>query len=345
MSNNKDIKGYRNSLISVVVPVYNRENTIKDCINSILSQDYPEIELILVDDGSADSSGDICDKAAISDKRVKVIHQNNRGVSAARNSGIEKASGDFLMFVDSDDAMLPGMIKKMHDYSENNIDMVICGIEKRIKHKGTESHIYDDDNLENHIGKMDIAAIYEKGLLNSPCNKLYTLDLIRKRKIKFETWCYMGEDLIFNMQYLSLMTGDIIVINEALYIYNLENNWMNHLQRNPLSYDDTMRTHLKVAYYAGKINEECKDYFYEVALHAGIQCLKDYYKYNMIEDKQRKLIRIKEKIHDRKFKKLLIYLKKRGRINNLKFYLLYYELWRIYVNVASAKRILFRHIY
>ena len=90
-------------LISVIVPVYNSEKHLKKCIDSVFSQTYQNWELVLVDDGSSDTSGEICDYYSWSDKRVKVIHQNNAGVSAARNTGIETAGGQYIMFIDSDD--------------------------------------------------------------------------------------------------------------------------------------------------------------------------------------------------------------------------------------------------
>ena len=92
-----------NKLISVVVPVYNAEKYLEQCIDSVLEQTYNNIELILVDDGSTDSSGDICDKYALKDQRVKVVHQKNARIGAARNRGIEEATGDYLTFIDSDD--------------------------------------------------------------------------------------------------------------------------------------------------------------------------------------------------------------------------------------------------
>lgn len=90
-------------LISVIMPVYNTSSTLGEAVKSVLQQRYPEFELILINDGSSDSSPEICDLLAKTDKRIKVVHQENKGLSAARNKGIEVASGEFIAFIDSDD--------------------------------------------------------------------------------------------------------------------------------------------------------------------------------------------------------------------------------------------------
>lgn len=109
-------------LLSVIVPVYNVEKFINDCIDSILGQSYKNIELILVDDGSTDSSGEICDKYCSVDKRVKVIHQNNKGCSAARNAGIANAKGNLIAFMDADDLIDQDMYEVLIKNRERNHD-------------------------------------------------------------------------------------------------------------------------------------------------------------------------------------------------------------------------------
>lgn len=99
--------------LSVVVPVYNVEQYLKRCVDSIINQNYPNIEIILVDDGSKDSSGKLCDFFAKQDKRIKVIHQTNGGLSSARNTGIENASGYYINFLDSDDELLPNIFNDL----------------------------------------------------------------------------------------------------------------------------------------------------------------------------------------------------------------------------------------
>ena len=114
-------------LISVIVPVYNVESYVAECIESIQNQTYMNLEIILVNDGSTDNSGDICDQYATYDERIKVIHKENAGVSAARNTGIEAANGDYIAFVDSDDYIAPNMYEDMlRILKENDLDILEC---------------------------------------------------------------------------------------------------------------------------------------------------------------------------------------------------------------------------
>ena len=113
--------------ISIVVPVYNVENYIEECINSIINQTYKNLEIILVDDGSTDSSGKICDKFAKNDDRIKVIHKKNEGLGKTRNVRILESTGDYLFFVDSDDFIDLNTIEKLYNRSNNGtMDLVIC---------------------------------------------------------------------------------------------------------------------------------------------------------------------------------------------------------------------------
>lgn len=114
-------------LISVIVPVYNVESYVAECIESIQNQTYMNLEIILVNDGSTDASGDICDQYAAYDERIQVIHKENAGVSAARNTGIESANGDYIGFVDSDDYIAPTMYEDMLKLmAEHDLDIIEC---------------------------------------------------------------------------------------------------------------------------------------------------------------------------------------------------------------------------
>lgn len=118
-----------NSLISVIVPVYKVQPYLRKCVNSILNQTYPNLEIILVDDGSPDNCGAICDEYAEKDARIKVIHKENGGLSSARNAGLDIASGEYITFVDSDDWIDPKMYEDMLASAEcENSDIVVCGI-------------------------------------------------------------------------------------------------------------------------------------------------------------------------------------------------------------------------
>lgn len=119
----------KEELISIIIPVYQVEKYLSECIESIIRQTYKNIEIILVDDGSTDSSGCICDNFAQTDSRIKVIHKKNEGVSKARNIGIKNASGNYICFIDSDDYVKKDYIKRLYELCiENNSDISICGV-------------------------------------------------------------------------------------------------------------------------------------------------------------------------------------------------------------------------
>ena len=112
--------------VSIVIPVYNKAKYISDCIESLLQQDFDDFEIVAVNDGSTDDSGKICDEKAAQDSRIRVIHTENNGVTAARRKGVEQASGDYIMFVDADDRLLPGAIKTLYNaITDSGSDEVI----------------------------------------------------------------------------------------------------------------------------------------------------------------------------------------------------------------------------
>ncbi len=146
------------SLISVVVPVYNVENYVERCINSIIAQTYKNIEIIIVDDGSTDNSGHIVDEISLKDQRIKVIHQENGGLSAARNTGIDKAIGEYLVFVDSDDYICSEMIEVLFkNMMEYNADVSVCDYfwiregEDASDNGSNKTICYDKSNILNRI--------------------------------------------------------------------------------------------------------------------------------------------------------------------------------------------------
>lgn len=182
--------------ISVIVPVYRAEKFLSRCINSILSQDVSDLELILVDDGSPDRSGEICDAYASKDARITVIHQKNKGVSAARNAGLERATGKFITFVDSDDAIAPGMYRAMLEKAdETSAEIIGCGVQYF-----TEDGQYKRSDLQKELDydrDMMLSALYDlpDPLGGSCCNKLFLAQTISG--LRYEESVAMGEDWLF----------------------------------------------------------------------------------------------------------------------------------------------------
>lgn len=204
--------------VSMIVPIYNSASTLSRCVKSILSQSYKNLEVILVNDGSTDGSLEICEKFRQKDARVIVINKKNAGVSAARNTGLSIATGEFIQFVDADDYINFDMTQCLvENLEKNNADFVICGY-NRVSGGGFIKKSPDNfcsDNLFEF--KNCFESLYKGAFFNAPWNKLY-----RKDKIKtlFAENLTIGEDLLFNLSYAS-NCDKILVINDALYNYDV----------------------------------------------------------------------------------------------------------------------------
>lgn len=217
-------------LVSIIVPVYNAEAYIEKCIKSILSQSYNNIELILVNDGSLDNSGSICEEFASRDNRVKIIHQKNMGPSEARNTGIKASNGSFLQFVDADDQIDKYMTECLYSTITNEdyqVDLVISGFKSRFYFYDKYIERVANSDIEGYYTLVEFmgifADLFNKHLINSPCNKLYVADIIKSNNIKFVKDIHNGEDLLFNIEYLK-RCNNIAVLNKAYYNYVHFNN-------------------------------------------------------------------------------------------------------------------------
>lgn len=205
--------------ISVIVPIYNVEKYLNRCVDSILNQTFEDFELILVNDGSPDNCGNICDEYAQKDNRVKVIHKKNGGVSSARNVGIDIAQGEYIMFVDSDDWIQSVMLEQMYVY--NNSDLIISGLEfVDINNNILFTNFIDffqNITIEKFMSTWYVEA-EKKLLLSGPYNKLYKREIIADYNIKFNENISICEDGLFVTQYL-LHCHKISNINKSFYEY------------------------------------------------------------------------------------------------------------------------------
>lgn len=188
-------------LISIVIPVYNVESFLRKCLESVFHQSYTNWECILVDDGSLDGSGHICDEFATLDSRFRAIHIPNGGVSAARNLGIENAKGEFITFIDSDDFVEPDFLQAYMDCSPQPDSLTIVGIKTITPTREFVSYAYDDiygikvEDAAPTIVKYDL---FEDG---GPTNKLFDLYLLRKKGLRFNTSLSFHEDHLFVYNY------------------------------------------------------------------------------------------------------------------------------------------------
>lgn len=221
------------SFVSIVIPVYNVDkNLFQMCVHSVLDQTYRDFEVILVNDGSTDSSDELCDKFAKADSRVRVIHQKNQGVSAARNNGTAEACGEYIMYVDADDLLAPYALEEGLFAAKNtNADMVMAGIVKISKSEAfwdcidaatNEYTIYEKtelDILKRHymISLDKFKAIKGNGYINrGPYSRMIAADLAKKNR--FLEGMPLGEDVLWNMALLD-KCEKICIVNNIWYGY------------------------------------------------------------------------------------------------------------------------------
>lgn len=204
--------------ISIVMPVYNSENSLNKVIESVLLQTYKNWELVIVDDGSTDGSAEICDYYSKLDQRIKVRHIPNKGVSHARNYGISIASGNLLCFLDSDDRFAPQALSTLNSSIEENDLLVFGYIEVPIQREHCLNKTLVFESIDDFADAFIL--IDSAHLLNVPWNKCFRMELIKDNDLFFPEDVSMGEDLLFNLNYLE-KCNTVKVINKVLYEYDV----------------------------------------------------------------------------------------------------------------------------
>ncbi len=201
--------------ITVIIPVYNLELYIERCLESICNQQFENIEILVIDDGSSDSTGRLIKKMAEIDRRIKYIYQENKGVSVARNKGIKLSTGKYIMFVDGDDYIQNTMIAQMYKNKKNS-DMIISKLDIE---STTEKYI-------NTQSKEDVIKDLINGKIQqSACGILYNANIIKENNIFFKSNMKYGEDFIFTLEYILSIENLVTRLNEKFYmIENRENS-------------------------------------------------------------------------------------------------------------------------
>ena len=184
--------------VSVIIPVYNTASYLPACLDSILAQTYADFELLVVDDGSKDASPAICDDYARRDARIKVFHQENAGVSAARNLALSHASGKWVCFVDSDDTVLPGYLEEMVSAAAYDDCLVMSGISDPL----FQGLVTEDVSVQ---GEEMVSYMLRHSLFNlcGPVAKLFSRKVLTENNVSFPTGIHYGEDLIFLERYMN----------------------------------------------------------------------------------------------------------------------------------------------
>ncbi len=214
-----------NTLISIIVPVYNTEKYLRNCIDSLINQTYHHIEIILVDDGSTDSSGMICDEYKQKDERIRIIHKRNEGVTKARISGYDLSKGEYISFVDSDDTLMPNAIEIMcNDIKNNNVDIIVCQLNTKIRSKSLPAiravkiGRYEKSDIECMLGENFLFDVptNKSGFPLYLCGKLFKKAIL-KNHLQVGIGYWYGEDMI--TIYSIMKQVNSIYISDA-FLYN-----------------------------------------------------------------------------------------------------------------------------
>lgn len=265
-------------LISVIIPVYNAGEKIKNCIDSLLSQTYKNFEIILIDDGSSDTSAEICDRFAKNYDNIFVIHQKNAGPSTARNIGMEWAEGEYFVCVDCDDVVKPCYLQDFVDYKNKypQVGHIWCGFVCKSNPK--IDYVFSQEEEFSVKKREDYFDLSDKILVQSPCTRLYKKEIIKKEKIKMRADLKLAEDIIFNLEYLDKNQNDTIgIINKANYIYNDENeDSLYHRFNSNLLYINELVNECLIAFLKKwNVKNDCLQKYFSYVYNSYLQVLEN----------------------------------------------------------------------
>lgn len=213
-----------NPLISVIVPVYNVEQYLPSCLDSILGSTYTNWECLLVDDGSTDRSGIICDRYAASDARFRVFHKENGGVSSARNKALENMNGEWLMFLDSDDEITASAMQNLLTAAMNSGSDMSMGNYVSVRSKGDDIHsdTYPTPRTMSFEDVLTLFFVYPRGRFQGYLtNRIMKASVVRDNHLRFREDIYYKEDGLFLVQYLLYSKKDVPFITDVTYLYKI----------------------------------------------------------------------------------------------------------------------------
>jgi len=262
--------------ISIIIPVYNGEKTINRTLDSLIQQTCNEFEVIVIDDGSTDKTKDILKnyKALFknANRQIKIINQENSGVSVARNRGIIEARGKYVAFLDSDDYLSPSMVQVVFDCTNQmNYDYVIYGFYALENNEQKELDYYKAYTMNGQLElKEKLNELLPTRILNSPCNKLYKNELLQKYSIRFNRNLSLGEDLNFNLKYYFKICN-LKIIEDRLYVIDKSNSYLSIKYRENY-YKDRISAlrEMKETFRKNGMDEEVFNWLYVKLVYACI---------------------------------------------------------------------------
>lgn len=219
---------------SVIIPVFNSERSLKRCIESVLIQTFTDFELLLIDDGSTDKSSIICDEYAKQDSRVRTFHKQNEGVSIARNLGIRKSIGEYIIFIDSDDEVIKDYLEVLYKSIQQN-DIVFF-FSKWIYKDNSQLEILLDNfsSSEKNAIEKELALLMNNktgyDLLGFTWNKIFKSNIIKEHNIRFVKDLSISEDEVFTLDYCRYVKS-LKVINQSLYIYYISGEGLTYKKK------------------------------------------------------------------------------------------------------------------
>ncbi len=306
--------------ISIIVPIYNVEKYLVKCLDSLVNQTLKEIEIILVDDGSPDNCPKICDEYANKDNRIKVIHKQNAGVSAARNTGIEIATAEWLAFVDADDWVEEDMFEEAYKRTVNcDVDMVLFNFysnyeKKEVVNKKIPQEDFITDN-QDIIQQLKLSVLHETfgpyntsfTLMGAPWNKIFKASIVKENKIEFPLEVKgVFDDALFNLYYYDYVKK-VVFFNKPLYHYRrLSTSILNKFKPNKLEINQAIFN--KIEEYIKQHNDDellKNAYNSRVVLYLHITINLYFFNKDNTKSVREKIAELKETIETEPYKEAL----------------------------------------
>ncbi|MBQ8658079.1 MAG: glycosyltransferase [Clostridia bacterium] len=222
-------------LISVIIPVHNVEKYLFECVDSVLKQTYQNLEILLIDDGSTDGSGNLCDEYAEKDSRIKVVHKENGGVSSARNVGLDLAKGEYITFIDSDDYVSGNYVQALYEnLKENGSDLAFCKYAHKYENDMQNSKEHFPSKIIVDTSSVDFIKFFSRfiSLKNNIMGACWRILFSREilRGLSFNTQIRIAEDLLFVLQVIK-KAKTLSFINKELYFYRINKKSAVHTYR------------------------------------------------------------------------------------------------------------------